>query len=60
MKATKDALNRFGYNHLSKTLHKEIDQDIKKSGGRIWHTTCPHCGCQTFNGRCPNCGEKSI
>ena len=60
MKSMKDALTRSGYGHLSEKLRKGIDRDIKKSGGRSWRTTCPHCGCQTFNGRCPNCGEKSV
>ena len=60
MMTPKDALDRSGYSRISEKLRKGIDQDTKKSGGRSWHTSCPHCGCQTFNGRCPNCGEKSI
>lgn len=60
MMIPKDALDRSGYGHISEKLRKGIEQDTKKSDGRSWHTACPHCGCRTFNGRCPNCGEKSI
>ena len=47
-----------GYTNPSPQMQRDFARDLKRNGGRIAKSACPHCGRTAFNGRCPGCGAK--
>ena len=52
------ALVALGYTNPSPQMQRDFARDLKRNGGRIAKSACPHCGRTAFNGRCPGCGAK--